>query len=390
MKSGRLLLALLLIPALAMMGCEGDAGPQGPAGPAGAQGEQGPAGPAGEDGADATLQCLDCHGTPTFVLVESQYRRSQHGLGEFVAYAGGRRDCARCHSGEGFVEFIDSDGVYDDFGSPVPLNCQHCHQVHKTFTGDDLNPAMSFNLRSVGPVDFIYDKGNVPVDFGSNANMCANCHQSRRAEPEVDKPGEATYTITSTHYGPHHGAQANTLSGRGYANDIGAGLTGARTIPSSNRHLTAGADCVVCHMGPTDAEEFDGGHTWKPSLASCNDALCHGGDMIINPVAGGPRFVSPGNTLATVAVLIDDIEALLLQLEVLEEIDDPDNPGATIIEPIAPKTHEKVLARAFFNWIALKEDRSFGAHNPSLVENLLFNTKLALTDYIANNPPPGK
>ena len=41
-------------------------------------------------------------------------------------------------------------------------------------------------------------------------------------------------------------------------------------------------------------------------------------------------------------------------------------------------THDMVLARAFFNWVGLEEDRSLGVHNPSYVNALLKNSIAAV------------
>ncbi len=73
-------------------------------------------------------------------------------------------------------------------------------------------------------------------------------------------PG-ATFRITSTHYGPHHGAQANVLAGFGFAE-----IAGSLAYPAagSEPHLTA--SCTGCHLN-------EGDHTFMPSLDACN--ACH-------------------------------------------------------------------------------------------------------------------
>jgi hypothetical protein len=40
-----------------------------------------------------------------------------------------------------------------------------------------------------------------------------------------------------------------------------------------------------------------------------------------------------------------------------------------------------VLARAYYNWIGLVEDRSLGVHNPKYISALLINTLEALNAY---------
>lgn len=187
----RHLITMALILSLAVMaGCEGDQGSVGP------------------PGVDSTAKCLTCHASSAQAAISSQYVRSGHAVGAYVGYAGGRASCARCHSGGGFVEFVANGSVDGNIATPVAIGCEHCHAVHTSFESSD------YALRMTGPVPIIADAGigDASFDFGTNANLCASCHQSRRAEPNISSPG-ATFEITSTHYGPHHGPQSNLFNG---------------------------------------------------------------------------------------------------------------------------------------------------------------------------------
>ncbi|MEN8008020.1 MAG: ammonia-forming cytochrome c nitrite reductase subunit c552 [Candidatus Krumholzibacteriota bacterium] len=330
MKFHRLVWLLFLIPVLAFWGCEGD---------------QGPAGPAGADGSTA---CLDCHNTEVQNAINIQYARSGHALGEYVGYAGTRSYCTYCHSGNGFVEFQETGGVDGNINTPVAINCAHCHKVHETFQGED------YALRTTAPVAFIADEGfgDYVVDFGGTSNLCANCHQSRRNEPNITDPGE-TFEITSTHYGPHHGPQANVLEGVLFAE-----IAGSTAYPTSSIHVSAGAVCVTCHMGEyTDGE---GGHTWHTSLASCQG--CH-----------ATADFDYGGVQTDTQALLDELQDLLLAQGVIEWVVEDE-----AYEPVVG-TYSMVQAQAFFNWIGLAEDRSLGVHNPRYAEALLMNSIEALT-----------
>ncbi len=351
--SGGGLIAMILI--LALAGCSED-GADGLNGLDGADGATGPAG---------TATCLECHSTDAQIAIGLQYRGSGHALGEFVGYAGGRASCARCHSGTGFAEYAETGDVAGDFTAPDPIGCRHCHNVHDTFGGDD------YALRITGAVAWIWDEddGATSVDFGDNSNLCANCHQSRRGEPNLTDPGD-TFIITSTHWGPHHGAQANVLAGLGFAE-----IAGSTTYPTANLHTNAGATCISCHMAAY-AEET-GGHTWWPSQTACND--CHG---VVEEDYDHNGFKGDIETL------LDTLRDRLLALGVIEEdhdeegvyhpfldtedLDDLDGDGKTVGDFIAVVTMDE--AQAFFNWIGLLEDRSNGAHNPRYVEALLENS----------------
>jgi formate-dependent nitrite reductase cytochrome c552 subunit len=339
MKTSRLLSILFLLSLFVFWGCEGDQGPAGPAGPA------------GQDGVDGDYACLACHNTDVQNAISLQYDRSGHALGENVGYAGGRASCARCHSGGGFVEYAENGFVDGNIAVPVAIDCEHCHSIHTTFEEGD------YALRMSGEVAWIFDEGygDSSVDFGDNSNVCANCHQSRRGEPELTNPGEAEFTITSTHWGPHHGAQANVLAGEGFA-EIAGSVDYPTAMPN---HVGMGVTCVGCHMAEyTDGE---GGHTWHASLDYCTNCHSSATDFDVNGVQTDTQ------------AQLDALRDLLLDQGVIEWVAEDE-----AYEPI-PGTYTQAQAQAFFNWIGLVEDRSNGVHNPAYVNALLTNTIEAIT-----------
>lgn len=336
MKSKDLIWLLLLIPALALMGCEGDPGPAGPAGVDGTD---------GTDGANGTsvASCLECHadaGALDLLPIYLEYMQSGHRAGAYVAYAGGRAACAQCHGKQGFIEYAALGSVSADIPDPAAIDCATCHTVHPD----------TFGLRAAGGVALAGVAGYT-VDFGNSSNLCANCHQSRRPEPNTDVPG-ATFAITSTHYGPHHGPQANVLEGVGFAEIAGSTAYPAPT--TDNPHLSDTGACVGCHMG-TGAEGL-GGHTWKP--IACTE--CH---------TAAPTSFQDG-----IATKLDTLRDMLIARGVVEYV-----AADEAYEPVVG-TYPMVEAQAFFNWIGLAEDRSLGVHNPAYVSALLDNTIEALSD----------
>jgi hypothetical protein len=361
MKTNRFAIFLFLIAIIALCGCEGD---QGPAGVAGADGVDGTN---GTDGIDGNVTCLDCHNTDTQNSISLQFDRSQHAAGTIaVDYAGARAGCAMCHSGNGYVEWAETGMVDGNLTTPEPWECKTCHSIHTTFEVGD------YALRMADPVEWIFDEdfGATTFDFGDNSNVCAWCHQSRRAAPTLTNPDDDMFWITSTHWGPHHGAMANVWAGVGFA-EMGTGF------PTTNVHATQ-ATCMDCHMGAY--ADGEGGHTWSPSLAACN--ACHGTTE---------TDFNHGGVREDIEGLLDDLRDQLLANGVIEE--DPDDPGHYI--PLMdtpnpddldddgnPKIQAHVTideANAFFNWVGLSEDRSLGAHNPRYVEVLLENSIAAIT-----------
>jgi len=332
---------------------EGPMGPAGPQGPQGETGAQGPAGPAGADGEDGqgVNLCMDCHSTDQMMTIQAQFTTSVHAAGAIaVDYAGGRASCAPCHSHEQFVQTAQLGDVLGNITNPSAWQCNTCHGIHESFTSDD------YALRVTEPVAANWAEKT--MDLGGSSNLCATCHQTRRPEPNLSDPGE-TFEITSSHYGPHHGPQANVVLGEGFAE-----IAGDEEYPEVGSTMHYGLSCVGCHMGEGDT---GGGHSWKPAIASCTG--CHAGADSYD-IGGGQTEI---------AEMLDELRDKLLALGVI--VGDEEHgyhPVNSRDNSVEEATFPMVQAQAFFNWIGLVEDRSLGAHNPKYVEALLKNTLAAL------------
>lgn len=325
--------------------------------------KEGPMGLSGTDGTNGTngdagtVTCMVCHSGTNMEQKQAEFTMSAHSAGAIaVEYAGGRASCAPCHSHEQFVQFAASGlPIAGDITNPSAWKCSTCHGIHATFESKD------YALRkSAATVSVVVANGTMDLKGGSN--LCATCHQSRSAEPNVDKPGATTYAV-STRIGPHHGPQANVVFGKGFAEIPGSV---AYPVAGSADHLTkANASCVGCHMGTFTAKQ--GGHSYIPSLASCN--TCHGGTAITNYNYGGVQ--------SDVQVKLDLLRDKLVALGVIVVGTDAVDPSIITYTPKSG-TVPMVRARAAFNYYGLKEDRSLGVHNPKYVRALLVNTLEAL------------
>ncbi|MDP2888547.1 MAG: hypothetical protein Q8P34_06205 [Bacteroidota bacterium] len=322
---------------------------EGPMGPAG---DNGTDGTNGTDGAAGSVTCLACHSGTNMAKKASEFAMSAHSSGAIaVDYAGGRAGCARCHSHEGFVQFVEL-GINDlPVANPSAWECSTCHGIHETFEGVD------YALRINAPVVPVAAANGVMDLKGSN-NLCGTCHQSRSAEPGTDKPG-ANYTMSVRTY-PHYSAQSNVVFGNGFAE-----IPGSVAYPTkgTSAHLTmTGGSCVGCHMGTFTAKQ--GGHSYIPSLKACND--CHGGTPGTNYNYGGIQTDTQGK--------LDQLRDKLLALGVITK--------TTVdgVDSYSPKAGSvpMVQAQAVYNYFGIKYDRSLGVHNPKYVKALLVNTLEAL------------
>ena len=329
---------------------------------------EGPMGPAGEDGVDGTngtdgtAKCSTCHNnSATIVAKQLQYENSLHAMGENAAYANRpapANDCAKCHSSQGFLDF-NADGTfntaysstmqYKDVQQP---NCYTCHETHKNFDETD------WDLTYDGTHNLLLD--NTAFNKGSG-NLCSKCHQARAVSP-MPVVGGADVALTSTRWGTHHGPVANVLTGTGLYKTVGSA-----TYPTTAPHYAADA-CVTCHMansygdlggGHTMNIEYDVHGTATLNLEGC--VACH---------ADLTALKTKITTLqADVTAKLATLEGLLITANIYNPTTGLNKTGSFTAN----------VAGAFLNYQSLKEDRSFGVHNPAYTKALLDNSIQALT-----------
>lgn len=316
-------------------------------GPPGKDGANGINGTNGSNGNDGTVTCLACHSGTIMDQKKAEFAMSEHSVGAIaVAYAGGRKDCARCHSSQGFIEYATLGAVVGDIAKPSPWECATCHGLHTTFKSGD------YALRLTSAPVASFSGAAYKFDFKNNSNLCVNCHQTRTQDPNIEKPG-TTYKVTSSHWGPHHGPQGNILAGVGFAEIPGSV---AYPAPGSAKHFAKA--CTSCHMAPFGAKQ--GGHSLHPSLAACN--TCHGVTE---------TDFNHGGVQTDISTKLDQLRVKLLSLGVISK-------QANGSYLIIPGTYPMIQAQAYFNWVGIEEDRSEGVHNPVYVRALLLNTLQAL------------
>lgn len=315
--------------------------------------KEGPQGPAGEDG---NASCGECHDSgEDFMSKVFQWEMSVHATG--LNYDRNRNSCAPCHTSMGFREILETgaDTTLASIENPTPINCYTCHKIHETYTESD------WDLRTISAISF--REGGATFDYG-NANLCANCHQSRKASPY---PGDAGGTIefdddVSYRWGPHHGPQANLFAG---VSKSGAYEVGGSYQNSWHTNNFTDA-CNVCHMALPPYGDHWGGHTFSMgslNTTGCTTSGCHSdGDAVEDNVEEK-------------SAIIDD---LLINLKTLLEdqgiMDTIDNPGYLNV----PGTYSNELAGAFYNYKLIYEDRSHGMHNYQYTKTLLENSIAAI------------
>ena len=232
--------------------------------------------------------CGSCHGEPARHGRFQQWQLSNHADYELATSRSENGNCARCHSGNGFVAWDDLNfdpnqdvEVTWTEDEIVPQVCAACHNPHDTGSfsgGPDTNAKVRVNGDAIGPCgDATCDTyelvaGFMAANVGRGAT-CMTCHNSRRglrndATWASLTPGEKDDT-------PHHGVQADLIMGQNayFINNLVRG-----------KHSLIPDTCVTCHMEktlPPDILSYNRGgtnHTFAADPNIC--AQCHGENSV--------------------------------------------------------------------------------------------------------------
>jgi len=303
--------------------------------------------------------CAWCHDDGTHHFFPEQWDHSQHANPKYASYAGGRAECAPCHSGSGFVEYIKG-GKQALTSAPAveAITCAVCHDPHD-----------ATNLHQLRTLSTSLGDGTA-VTTGGTGVLCMNCHKSRR--DAVAYTNDYLNNL-STHYGPHHGPQADMLLAKN-------AITFGMSLPTSP-HLAATKNaCVDCHMAPNGANpdgtiNLAGSHTFSMTYPNGDDnvAACLQCHANFGTKFSDKKFYVNGNAdldqNGTADGLQVEIQGLLDRLaKLLPPV------GSTTVNPINDSTLTLVVAQAYYNWDFVKEDRSLGVHNPAFAYSLLAAT----------------
>jgi hypothetical protein len=242
--------------------------------------------------------CAVCHGEPLRHARFQQWQLSRHANYELAVDEGESGNCARCHTGNGFLTWLPVL-LGDTPGDPVanitvnwtedkihPQTCATCHDPHQigTTTGNNTNATVRISdetpLLTAG---FVAPATPGARSVGRGA-MCMTCHNTRRGLRNDNAPFDDPTRA------PHGGVQTDLLMGQNaYFVDLGSndplgyppGLPGSHAnttdaVPAE-RNLTD--TCATCHMvktPPPDLLSYDQGgtnHTFFASTTICSD--CH-------------------------------------------------------------------------------------------------------------------
>ena len=416
-------------------GSIGPAGAQGPQGTPGTSGEAGPPGvdgdpgAPGKDGGEAgagngsgflATSCLSpCHG---FTGLVEQWKGSTH-YATFIANLGGDevaswtgpQACGNCHALDaiaqrvaGSVAFAGTAGpdakhgqlnylssattklaeaTYAGHSSVAEVNCTTCHdssaELDPHLTGKTYVPN-SFPLRvPSGPNDqaTLEKSSAIGLSDGTPAgkytvgNGCMWCHKSRKDVTNFITP--TNNSLTSTHWGPHEGPQADIYTGLG-------GYHYAGMAYGNSSHQAFEKGCVNCHMPEVQSNQSIGNHSFAAQVSTCTTAGCHTQAKNFD-VGGGKSAMTAGIQELRVALngkgwLTRSEVAPYAPLSAAELADGQHSLDLTMPGITGLTANE---AGAVYNYLLLARGSAGGVHNPLYVRELIYDSFKA----IAGKPP---
>ena len=398
-------------------GATGATGPTGATGAPGPTGATGPTGPGGS-GADGgvpegglTASCLGpCHG---FGGIVEQWKTSTH-YSTYVANLGGdevetwtgERSCGLCHAVDGPEQRIAGNITYTGTTGPAnaalgqinylnstnskvgeanyggqakvaQVGCNTCHDASGNdphATGAEYT-AGSFPLRvPSGATDEVYlEKSSAAATAdGTKAgaytkgNTCMFCHKSRK---DVTDYISGAVTLTSVHWGPHEGPQADIYTAKGGYHFTG--LTYGSSVHGDPAQFADG--CVKCHMPKVAGNMNIGDHSFHPQLSVC--VTCHNGATSFDVNSG----------VSLVGLLLQELREQLNSKGWLTR--DEAAPYGAIAgsqltdsdyaldepRPGSPQMTQDE-AGALYNYILVARGAAGGIHNPKYTKQLLFDS----------------
>jgi hypothetical protein len=321
--------------------------------------------------------CAHCHDAPTYYMETYEWKLSGHSV--YLEEEASRVACQSCHTAQGFVEIAVNGESATSSMPESGITCVACHDPH-----NDENPAQ---LRTVEAVTL----PNKQVFDGGSGNLCANCHHSRIADPNVTNNPD-----TGSYRGAHYGPMADVMLGSS-AYDWGTPFT----LGSSVHYRVTEDSCVQCHQGtPTQQGVTNpvaiGGHTFQINLkiednsttstvaTSCATAECHPGLTTTDRIPGSGRDYNGNGTIEGVQTEVAGIlEILKTELVKIAKTTLDAETGVIGIASADWKLLTQDQRGALYNYNLIVKDKSRGIHNGPFTVAVLQRTygKLMGTSY---------
>ncbi|MFQ5857799.1 MAG: multiheme c-type cytochrome [Anaerolineae bacterium] len=318
--------------------------------------------------------CDVCH-DPLRQNRAAQWARSGHADTSFAALISGAADderCARCHSGQGFIDDLDGKDVVG--GGLQEVTCPVCHDPHDATHERQLRVFDTLALPD----------GTQVMDVGPSA-LCMTCHNGGVGPDQVRKDEPIL---------PHGNTASEMMVGTG-GYDYGQAI-------EDSAHTSIIGGCVGCHMAPTPGmddvgtpddigddvplpgHDQVGEHTFRmawdggtpddqaddvENVAACTG--CHEGLSSFNREAAGD-YDGDGETEG----IQDEVQGLLDLVRAEIQVQGVQWQGEY---PYWGSAATEAQRAAIYNWSFVASDGSLGIHNAGRAVRLLQLTYRHLT-----------
>jgi hypothetical protein len=342
------------------------------------------------------IQCENCHGpgddahTKVYSFEASvcgqchsqitEFRKSAHGTGMHVGsnylHTAESTDCARCHTGQGFVnaQIRGEELVFPSMETPskeanmfapelqAPIACATCHDPHQaTYPESGSSKQLRVEGEVTAPQGFT-------VDAGVSA-VCVMCHADKR-----DVQYLVDYIAGKNSRGAHGNTQADVF--------YGAGVVTFNATFNNSPHTTVVADgCAECHMYSTIGHGGNeaGGHTWSmvmengtENVAACTQSGCHvEGTITTFDRKASADFDGDG----IIEGVQTEVQGLLDKLA--EKL--PHSSNGAVLSSVNTDNTDELQREALWNYWVISSDGSKGIHNTQFTVQVLQETYKQLT-----------
>jgi hypothetical protein len=312
-------------------------------------------------------KCGQCHDQLPFEFEYAQWKTSIHANcvfeGRTVADSVRNtfNDCNRCHDGETYIGFTKGrkTAINLTTADQEVIGCASCHDPHGTPNAANLRTRITGSDTLSGGIHY-------PTSVGT-ATVCLDCHKARK--------GPLWYIVTrgsfTSTWGPHESPQGDVVLGKNAAMFNGVPYLGGS-------HSNMSDLCIKCHMATTTdtgtvQHNKVGGHTWNLHDAASNYDHVSGCQGCHPGVSSFEDFMAPqdfdGNNLIEswqkeVAGCISKLGHAL-----------PHTGYDTVNwQVIARDSNNLNLRKAYWNYLLIRNDKSFGLHNPFFAVQVLLTS----------------
>ena len=323
--------------------------------------------------------CNQCHNGSGHHSIGQNYNTSKHALLPTGGAAeGGRSNCQPCHTGKGFLYFMnhgkDTTGIAAAWvtsrDANTQISCQICHDPHaaSTLKADGTKDP---GLRQVS-VDSL--RNGFKFKPAGASQVCSYCHSSRYNVVAKVKSTSAPYYGFSSRFGPHENPQFDMLVGSNGYQFGDTSFTGAST------HTGLEDGCVTCHMqtrtpgnGLANHSMMMTGDTAKGFNATAVCGSCHGEVTDYGEVKAFYDYDRNGRiegVQTEIQGLLNQVKAVLPKDGTGEVIG-----SGTVTAADSAKVNGRLdLVAGIWNYRFVTADKSMGIHNAKYAARLLYKT----------------